>query len=93
MCKYFTCVATKDGKVLWTERDEHEEIIKRAKLKDDYLENRSFVRIEVPEGDMEQYRIDEDGTLPRWFEKRENDIYKKIHAQKNRSAMSNVRRI
>jgi hypothetical protein len=78
MCKYFSCIGTKDGKVYFYHGNEHDEIIKRAGLKDDSLESRDFVRIEVPDGDMKQYRIDEQGTLPRWFEKRENDFYKKV---------------
>jgi tRNA A58 N-methylase Trm61 len=78
MCKYFSCIATKEGKVLFYEGDEHEEIINRSGLNDDILENREFVRIEVPDGDMKNYNIDEDGTLPRWFEKRENEFYKKV---------------
>jgi len=78
MCKYWSGIATKDGKVLFTEQDSHEEVIERSGLKDDILENRDFVRIEVPDGDMKKYRIDEEGTLPRWFEKRENEFFKKV---------------
>jgi len=78
MCKYWSGIATKDGRVLFYEGDDHEEIIKRSGLSDGNLENREFVRIEVPDADMKQYKIDEDGTLPRWFEKRENEFYKKV---------------
>jgi len=80
MCKYFSCIATKDGRVLWTEEDSHEEVITRSGLKDCNLENRDFVRIEVDDGDMKNYKIDEQDTLPRWFEKRESEFYKKVES-------------
>ena len=80
MCKYWSGIATKDGRVLFYEGVEHEEIIKRSGLSDGNLENREFVRIEVPDADMKQYKIDEQGTLPRWFEKRENEFYKKVES-------------
>jgi len=78
MCKYWSGIVTKDGKVLFTEEDSHEEVIRRSALKDCSLENREFVRIEVENGDMKNYHVDETDTLPTWYEKRENEFHRKV---------------
>ncbi len=67
MCEYFSCIVTREGKVLWCEDNSHEETIKRANLKDDKLKDRDFVRIEVKNGDMKNYCVDEESTLPSWY--------------------------
>jgi len=78
MCKYWSGIVTKDGKVLFTEDDSHETVIKRSGLNDCSLENREFVRIEVENGNMKNYRVDESDTLPSWYEKRENEFHRKV---------------
>ena len=66
MCEFFSCIYTKDGRILFTESDSHEKIIKRAGLKDNDPYLRSFVRLEcVPP--FNTVRVDEYGTLPAWF--------------------------
>jgi hypothetical protein len=77
MCKYFSCLATKAGVIVWDKMfSSHEELIKKAGLKDDKLEDRDFVRLEyVPNkiGLFTQkkedwvYSVDEKGTLPKWY--------------------------
>lgn len=81
MCKYFSCIVTRDLKILWEPgTNSHEEIIKKHGLKDDKLEDRDFVRIELtPNGDAEksgiftrerkdwEHKVDEKGTLPAWY--------------------------
>jgi len=61
MCEFFSCIATKDGKVLFTEEDSHETTIKRAKLKDD---GESIVRLEY---DGAHLKADQQ-IIPEWFE-------------------------
>ena len=78
MCKYWSGIVTKDGKVLFTEDDSHETVIKRSGLNDCSLENREFARIEVENGNMKNYRVDEFDTLPSWYEKRENEFHRKV---------------
>lgn len=83
MCNFFSAIVTKNLKVLWEKGvTSHEELVKKHKLKDDKLENRDFVRIELtPEGNGAKnaiftgstekadwrYKVDEQGTLPGWY--------------------------
>ena len=80
MCEYFSCIVTRDLRILWCEEVSHEATIARAGLKDDYEDavNRPFVRLEVPEGDMDRYRVDEESTLPLWYIIAEDDIRGKV---------------
>jgi len=61
--------------VVW-DRDatSHEKLIEKAGLKDDKLENRDFVRIEVTPTKITskkrsdwKLKVDEEGTLPKWY--------------------------
>ncbi len=77
MCEFFSCIATKDGHVLFTEQNSHETIIERAKLKDDDIafvrayvsdtvNQRNFVRLEILPP-FTTVTVDEAGTLPDWW--------------------------
>ena len=76
MCEFFSCIATKDGKILFCEDDSHEETIKRANLKDN---SHDFVRIEyTPEMGL---RVDAQ-SIPEWYERsahRIEDGVKKLY--------------
>ena len=79
MCNYFSCIATQDGRLLFTEEDHHETIIHRAGLKDVSLIRRNFVRLEIlPPFDT--VKVDEQGTLPAWFEEYRNSVEEKAIA-------------
>lgn len=67
MCRYFSCLYTNERKALWYEGDSHDEMIVRSGLADVSLDKRSFVRIEVPDGDFKSFTVDEQGSLPSWF--------------------------
>ena len=77
MCNFWSCLLTKDGKVLW-DKDikSHEDLIERFGLEDKQLKDRSFVRIEItPRGDILSkkrgdwsYKVDEPGTVPDWYQ-------------------------
>ena len=79
MCKFFSCLVTKDLKVLWNKDiASHEDLVRKFNIKDDKLENREFVRIEISQKDTKiftkntsdwQFNVDEKGTLPAWFNK------------------------
>lgn len=62
MCKFFSAIATRDGNVLFTEKDSHETVIARSGLEDDLSK---FVRVEY---DGEQYTVDEQ-SIPEWYER------------------------
>jgi len=50
MCKYFSCIVTRELKVVWSKKTcAHKELIAEAKLSDTKLENRDFVRVELPQ--------------------------------------------
>ena len=75
MCNFWSCIITKDMKVLW-DRDitSHEELVKKYSLKDDKLENREFVRLEIKPTDIRSkrksdwmFKVDEEGTMPSWY--------------------------
>ena len=75
MCNFWSCVLTREGKVLWDkDKTSHEDIIKKHRLKDDRLEDRDFVRLEISPKDIRSkrksdwvYKVDEEGTLPKWY--------------------------
>ena len=67
MCKYFSCIVTRKGDILWYEGDSHEQIIERKGLSDAKLKDRDFVRIEVEDGLMSNWKVDEEETLPPWY--------------------------
>jgi len=79
MCNYFSCIITEDLKVHWLKNTAgHEDILVAAKLEDKKLTDRDFVRIEiVPKNDKRPTRnkddwilkVDEERTLPDWYEK------------------------
>ncbi len=76
MCKYFSCIVTRNFKVLWLKNSTgHEDIITTNKLNDKKLVDRDFVRIEItpnttpPTRNQKDWtlRVDEQSTLPEWF--------------------------
>jgi hypothetical protein len=80
MCNFWSCIITRDRRVIWNkDSNSHEEQIKKAGLKDDKLEDRDFVRIEISPKTREAIfskkpadwalKVDEDKTLPAWFVK------------------------
>ena len=67
MCEFFSCIAVRDGRLLFTNSNHHSDIIQRAGLRDTEVFLREFVRLEcVPP--FENVRVDEEGTLPGWFD-------------------------
>ena len=68
MCQFFSAIATRDGRLLFTEANHHETIIRRAKLRDTNAHVRHWVRVEVkPEGDgWGPVRVDET-AVPAWW--------------------------
>ena len=69
MCNFFSFTFHRDGRILFTEKDSHEEIIKRAGLRDGDVFLRDFVRGEC-KPPFDAVTVDENGTLPAWFEER-----------------------
>ena len=77
MCNFWTCIITRTGSIVWDKKtSSHEELIRKAKLKDDKLEDRDFVRIEISPSEGALWRktregwllkVDEEKTLPEWF--------------------------
>ena len=78
MCNFWSCILTREGKVLWSEAtSSHEEIIKENNLKDNKLIDRDFIRLEVHSKNKIdlfsknaknwEFKIDEANTLPEWF--------------------------
>ena len=76
MCKFWSCVLTREGKVLWNkEYNSHEQLINDGKLNDTKLKDRDFVRIEItPKNIFSKkrtdwaYKVDEPETIPCWYE-------------------------
>jgi len=75
MCEFWSAIITKKGKVYWNKNNSsHENLIKNAGLKDNNLEDRSFVRIEItPKNIFSKnkknwtLKVDEPNTLPEWY--------------------------
>ena len=86
MCEYFSCIVLRNKKVLWDKNTiSHEDLIEQYNLKDNKLNNRDFIRIEIIPKDILTvtknkedwiFKIDEEKTLPRWFIKNK-EIYEK----------------
>jgi hypothetical protein len=79
LCEYFSCIITRDLNVHWLKQNpmNHEAIIESTKLDDKKLQDRDFIRIEInPKGphitrnqDDWTLKIDDERTLPEWYEK------------------------
>jgi len=79
MCEYFSCIITKDFKAHWLKSTvSHDDTITSLKLEDKKLEERDFVRIEITPKDKTKItrekeawvlKVDEEKTLPDWYEK------------------------
>jgi len=75
MCNFWTCLLDREGKVVWDKNgNSHEKLIEKTSWKDDKLENRDFVRIEINPKNLFSknkkdwsFKVDEKGTLPLWF--------------------------
>jgi hypothetical protein len=68
MCDFFSAIATRDGRLFFTEEDSHETIIARAKLRDTDRHLRYWIRVEVtPVGNgWGPVRVDE-SEVPGWW--------------------------
>ena len=79
MCQFFSAIVTRDLRVLFTEQDSHETIIRRAELQDNDLYLRSWVRVELqPEGNnWYPLRVDESST-PAWFDDSRDTIAERV---------------
>ena len=77
MCNFWSCIITRDGKVISNKNNSsHDTLIEKGKLKDDKLIDRDFVRIEVTPIDIVnkprdrsawKLKVDEQKTLPGWY--------------------------
>ena len=87
MCNWMSMLIDRNGKV-WHDGNttNHEELVKQSGWKDDKLENRDFVRIEISLKDESnftakksgwKYKVDEKGTLPNWYKKNEKSMENK----------------
>ena len=75
MCRYFSAMVLRNGSVKWCESDSHEDIINRLKLIDnDSSPGRKFVRIEVEDFDLRKFKVDEQSSLPGWWDDRVADV-------------------
>jgi hypothetical protein len=70
MCEFFSCVVTRDGRLLFTEEDSHETIISRAGLRDTAT-CRHFVRLEISPP-FTTCRLDQSSS-PSWFDENRLD--------------------
>ena len=76
MCKFWSAILTREGKVLWDRNmSSHEELIRKNNLNDGELKNRDFVRIEITPKDITSkkkgdwsYKVDEPSTIPDWYQ-------------------------
>ena len=76
MCKFWSAILTREGKVLWDRNmSSHEELIRKNNLNDGELKNRGFVRIEITPKDITSkkkgdwsYKVDEPSTIPDWYQ-------------------------
>ena len=75
MCNYFSAIVLRNGSVKWCESDSHEDIIDRLGLIDnDSSPGRKFVRIEVEDFDLRKFQVDEQSSLPGWWDDRVADV-------------------
>jgi hypothetical protein len=66
MCEYFSCIIDRGFKVHWLEESSsHEDIIEKAGLADDKLEDRDFVRIEITPKDKAKITRNRGDNRPR----------------------------
>ena len=88
MCQFFSCLVTRDHRVLFCEDDSHEELIRRAGFddtKDVFL--RSWVRVEVkPENAGWRHVMVDETSVPSWWEQVEDSDRVLIVANTVRSA-------
>ena len=85
MCQFLSIVITRDRRLLFTEEDSHETIIKRAGLQDFNTHLLHFVRIERVE---DCTKVDETST-PGWFtladwQERIDELYARIAPARKR---------
>jgi len=77
MCIYKSFLVTKGNLIHWYWGDKHSALIAALGLDDTLpLQQRSFVAIECADGLIENYRVEEAGTLPAWF--KDNRVHKRI---------------
>ena len=79
MCQYFSCIVTKDLKAHWNKKTmNHDELRTEVGLEDKTVVEREYVKIEISPKDPEKVtrnrddwklRLDEERTLPTWYEK------------------------
>ena len=92
MCEFFSPIVTRDLKIIHCAdiEDSHERVIEKYKLKDDKLENRDFVRLELTSKDENifnhkienwDYKEDETDTLPQWYKDNIEEIKKKTYKE------------
>ena len=81
MCNFFSCIVDRNLKVHYNVNESsHEKIIEESGLKDDKLEDRDFVRLEIIPNKLSlnksdwTYKVDETGSLPEWYIKNEEKI-------------------
>ena len=83
MCRAYSCIITKDGRVIWQAgKDSHDELLEMAGIKDDTTDGDviKFAKIEItpdkgylfPE-DKWTLKVDEN-TTPRWLTKKKKDL-------------------
>ena len=85
MCQFLSIVITRDRRLLFTEEDSHETIIKRAGLRDDNPYLLFFVRIER----TESYTKVDETSIPGWFtladwQERIDELYARIAPARKR---------
>ena len=100
MCKYFSCIVLRDTTVLWSKQtNSHNDLISQNKLKDDKLENRDFVKIEIMPKDKTavtrdkkdwNFKVDEEGTLPVWYTKNQAKYEKLIWTEWKKSISEQI---
>ena len=97
MCQFFSAIATKDGRLLFTEDDSHETIVERAGLSDAALYARSWIRLEAvpskPIGPDSTWtvRVDE-ATTPGWYTDEQVNWEDRITSLANRIAPARTTR-
>ncbi len=83
MCRAFSCIVTKDGRIIWElGKDSHDQLIDLAKIKDDTTDGDliKFAKIEItpdkgylyPESSW-TLKVDEN-TAPRWLTKAKKEL-------------------
>jgi hypothetical protein len=65
MCNFFSCIATRDGRLLFSEDDSHEVIVNRANLRDNDAHIQHFVRLEIVPP-FDKVHVDEQ-SIPAWY--------------------------